>query len=271
MYNSYHRFNQSQKTEIDNTQLHDTIYKKLLKDYDFEIDRDTCAYNTTLGKSYQQADTDTILKIHSTIENKTVFRNVSEKTRNKYYNDIYMEIISVLSFNNDTNRYFFNKIGWALKNEELGPDYLSLLFLNKKENKYNSIFIKKYKYLKYKLFIENSFCKLIQTDDFLNLINDCIKEKPINQSSFSVHKNQLKLNNYLEKEFAKLELGNEFNTLVFALNKDYYTIGLTYSTSKLKELAEIKENSEYIPNLKSLSKLWNNIHLLLFHNFDRLT
>jgi len=254
MNNTYHQFNKSQKTEVSNTYLHDLIYKKLLNKYNIEIDRDSCDYRTLKGKEYQQADTDTILKITSNTTKECVCKNVSEKTRNMYYDDIYMEIISVLLWNNVTQEYEFNKIGWGMKNDTLGPDYLSLLFLNKKEEMYNSVFIKNYKKLKNDLFIKNNFFKLVENEDFLNLLNNCIKLKPKDKNSFSVNRDKLQINESLALKLKNLGIGNGFKNIVFALNKDYYTIGLTYSTKYLKVLGDIKELSDNIPKLTSVLK-----------------
>lgn len=247
MNNLYHQFNNSQETETKNIYLHDLIYKKLLNAYEVEIDRNMCNYNSLKGKKYQQADIDTILKITSNITKEHIYKNISEKTRNTYYNDIYMEIISILSWNSITQQYEFNKIGWGMKNNNLGPDYLSLLFLNKEEKKYKSVFIKEYKKLKNELFIKNDFLKLIKDKDFLILLNNCIKLKPKNKNSFSIYRDKLQINKSLSIKMEKLGIGNKFKNIVFALNKNYYTIGLTYNTEYLKKIGDIIELSGNFP------------------------
>ena len=152
-----HQFKNSKKTEEKSSFLHDEIYNRLNgkvnesqnKNVSLRIDRSACDYNDFNGRLYQQADTDVILTFKDEITKVLATKKVSEKTRNKFYNDLYLEVISVLEKDIVDDKYKIKAEGWVFKSaidsmsgQDFSPDYLSVLFLDKKQNKYIAIFIR---------------------------------------------------------------------------------------------------------------------------------
>lgn len=228
-----HEIQQSLKTEVNSFNIHNEVYFKYQKDINCEykkdflitIDRDICNYDSPLGKKYQQSDTDTLLYFDSQSTQKSVIKNISEKTRNKYYNDIYVEVVSVLKWNYHNQRFEMECPGWGIKNQELGPDCLSLLFLDK--NNYTNIFVEDYKLLKQKLFNEE-LSHFVRSEEFTVWLNKTIKNSQNKgNSSFSLS--------------TKGKSKNNVSKVIFAKNKGYFTVGFTYDISHIKTLVNIRK------------------------------
>lgn len=230
-----HNFVKSKQTEINSTSIHNEVYelhiqelnKKHNRNFKLKIDRETCNYNTKLGKAYQQADTDTLLFLDCEKTQTSVIKNISEKTRNKYYNDLYIEIISIFKWNSEKKKYETESPGWGLKNEELSPDCLSMLFLDKKNKTYHSIFIGQYKKLKTELFNE-AFYNNLQNGKIEEWFNKVIES--------DLHKGR--------RSFIKSMAGqskNNVKDVIFARNKGYITVGFTFPMSYIKSLVPVSE------------------------------
>jgi hypothetical protein len=216
------------KAGVLRTQLINKNYNRELK---LEINRNICNYNTKIGKDYQKVDTDVLLLLDCKQTKKKFEIKVSEKTRNKYYDDIYMEVISSLKWNNKTKRYEIHAPGWGLKNDQLSPDCLSLLFLNKNENTYHNIFINKYKKLKTELFnkdllnnIENG-----KIENWLNKLINLKQNKEKKGFKYSIESQNNNKNN------------NNIKEIIFAKNKEYITVGFTFSMNYIKSLVPVNE------------------------------
>lgn len=230
MSNSVHQFSQSKKVEVSSTSLHDLVFlhyqsqlnKQNNRSFVARVDRDSCNYNTTKGKAYQQADTDTLLHLNCDHTQVNIVKNISEKTRTKFYNDLYIEVVSVLKWNTQSKRYEFEAPGWGLRNEQLGPDCLSMLFLDKKANNYTSIFIDDYKTLKAKLF-NTELSQTLQSERFAVWLNKKIQEaEKAGKTNFQLS--------------TEGESKNNVSKVIFAKNKGYYTIGFTYTIDYIKSL-----------------------------------
>ena len=240
-----HNFNKSKKTEIKSTHIHEEVYSKYQKDinkeykrdFSIKVDREICNYDTQLGKAYQQADTDALVFFNCEDTQTTIVKNVSEKTRNKFYNDIYIEVVSVLKWNNTLKKYEFDSPGWGLKKEELSPDCLSMLFLDKQS--YTNIFIENYKGLKEKLFNEELY-KTLQSERFVLWLNNKIKEAQLQgKTSF-----QLGTEGQSKSNVSKV---------IFAKNNGYYTIGFTYKVDYIKSLVKVRQYKGQIVDQNALN------------------
>lgn len=231
----YHSFKTSQKTEINSVHIHDEIYqhhteetnKQYNRELTLTIDRSSCNYENEKGKLYQQADTDLLLKLNCEKTGASYIKKVSEKTRNVFYNDLYIEIVSVFKYNNVTKKYTSEAPGWGLKNEELSPDCLSMLFLDKKNKKYISIFISEYKKLKQSLFNEKFYNNLHngKIEEWLNKFIELDQNK--GQKSFI--------------KSIKNQSNNNVKDIVFAKNKEYITVGFTFSMKYIESLVNVKK------------------------------
>lgn len=235
MSKPYHTFRKSQETEINSSHLHDEIYKlhtdetnkKYNRNLKITIDRETCDYDNELGKTYQQADTDVLLKLHCENTGASYVKKVSEKTRNVFYDDLYVEIISVFKYNAQTKKYELNAPGWGIKNEELSPDCLSMLFLDKKNKKYISIFISEYKKLKQSLFNEK-FHNNLENGKIEHWLNKFIElDENKGQKSFI--------------KSIKNQSNNNVKDIIFARNKQYITVGFTFSMKYIESLVNVKK------------------------------
>lgn len=237
-----HNFEESKKREDSTTWIHDKvleqafadiIYKENMKTYHFlGIDRTSCDYSTKEGKRNQKADIDGIIKVEVEENNKkdTIYKTLSEKTRDKYYGDIYLEIISILLPNENNEFKTINDYGWANKfciaKDDNSAEYLSVVFLDRKANKYKALFIPKYKMLKEKLFNTES-----------GILKDLINHKFINRINLEIKNTEKKGNSNF-----KIKSANQpYDYIVGAKNKSrsgqiYYTIGLTFSLQYLKSL-----------------------------------
>lgn len=245
MLSKVHKFNKSQETEKKYAYIHDEVYelytqsvnKKNNKKYKIKVDRETCNYYTNEGKEYQQADTDALLFLDCEETNTSFIKKISEKTRNRYYNDLYVEIVSILKWNSQNKKYEFDSIGWGLKNEELGPDCLSMLFTDDKKKTYNAVFISQYKKLKKQLFNE-AFFNNMQNGRIETWLNKVIEENP--------HKGR--------KSFVKPMNGeskSNVKDIVFARNQNYITVGFTFSMKHIKSLVEVTEYKGKIVDQKT--------------------
>lgn len=235
MSNSVHNFNKSQETEAKYAYIHDKVYnlhvqavnKKHTTNFISKVDRESCNYNTPLGKVYQQADTDALLSLDCEISNKSAIKNVSEKTRNRDYNDIYIEVISIFKWNPVTKKYESQSPGWGIKNEDNGPDWLSMLFVNESTQKYRSVLISQYKKLKKDLFNDAFFHNMEngKIEDWLN--------KFIQEDTNKGNKGFMKRMKGISKSNVK--------DIVFARNNGYITVGFTFSMSYIKSLVSVSE------------------------------
>lgn len=230
MLKQIHQFNQSQIVETASMTLHDKVFlnyqeemnRKQGTSFVTKIDRKSCDYNTTSGKAYQQADTDTILHLNCSETQSSMIKYVSEKTRTRYYNDLYLEIISVFKYNTNKEMYESQQIGWALKNGNLSPDCLSMLFIDKQSNKNISLFIDNYKKLKESLFTDN-FKEKIAHKDFENWLNKVIKLDPQKGNKSFIINIEGKNKNHVKN-------------VVFARNGHYITVGFTFDIEYIKSL-----------------------------------
>lgn len=247
MSKSDHNFNKSQETETKYAHIHNKVYelhtkainKKYSKNLTSEIDREVCNYNTELGKSYQQADTDAIISLTCGITNVSAIKKVSEKTRNRYYDDIYIEVVSVFKLNPVTKKYEFQAPGWGIKNEKNGPDCLSMLFIDENKQQYYSLFISKYKKLKEDLF-NDSFLNNMKNGKIENWLNKYIQEdRNKGQKSF--------------RREMKGETKSNVKEIVFAKNNGYFTVGFTFSMSHIKSLVFVNEYRGSIVDQKPVS------------------
>lgn len=235
MLKPFHSFEKNKQTEIDSTYLHDKVYEQHVQkinqeyntDFKVRIDRDSCNYDTSIGKEYQKSDTDAILLLHCDKTGKRGVRKVSEKTRTKYYDDIYIEIISILKWNEKTKKYQIESPGWGLKNDQLSPDCLSLLFLNDKQKTYYSIFIDKYKKLKNSLFGEVFYN---------NMKNGKIEAWLNRLIELDINKGRKGFRHVINKEKK-----HRVKEVIFARNKNYITVGFTFSLSHIKSLVHVDE------------------------------
>lgn len=230
-----HSFGKSQQTEINSAPIHNEVYERHVQEvnknhnteFKVKVDRDICNYETKLGKDYQTADTDALLILDCEKTNKSGIRKISEKTRTKYYDDVYIEVVSVLKWNSQTKKYEAQAPGWGLKHEKLSPDCLSLLFLNTKKKTYYSVFIDKYKKLKTDLFNEAFYNNMEngKIEDWLNKIIDLDPNKGRKGFRHSIEgKNS-----------------NNVKEVIFARNKGYITVGFTFPMSYIKSLVHVSE------------------------------
>lgn len=236
-----HEFHKNQSLEKKYAYLHDFAYQQVFKTTSREleiqlvgIDREKCNYETTEGKVFQQGDTDSILEITATSPDgvKKLSKKVSEKIRSTIYDDLYVEIISVLK--EDGDNYTVEDLGWANKdvcNPALAqtPDYLSYICLDQKNDRYKGLFLSNYKTLKKELFYgEKALLKDIVNPDFVKQLNNKI--------------NEVKKESSWKTSFSMRVYNQFYNNIVFAKNKsktgqgNYYTIGVTLSLEKLKKL-----------------------------------
>lgn len=235
MSKPYHSFKKSQTTETNTSHIHDEIYfnhvEKTNKEYKrklkVSIDRHTCKYENELGKSYQRADTDLLLLLNCEDTGHQYIKKVSEKTRNVFYNDLYIEFISAFKYNSQTNKYEINAPGWGLKNEEFSPDCLSMLFLNKKEKTYYNLFISQYKKLKQSLFNE-AFYQNIENGKIEEWLNKIIENHPDKGKKGFKYSIVGKNNNHVKD-------------VIFAQNKGYITVGFTFPMDHIKSLVSVAE------------------------------
>ena len=230
---SNHNFNQSQMLEQESTSIHDQNYIDYVGETNayFEteflltIDRSSCDYQTEQGKAYQTADTDTIITMHCPKTKHTVAKKISEKTRGSFFNDMYIEVVSVMTLNNVTQKYEISSPGWGIKNEEMGPDFLSMVFMDKKSGTYKSLMIEDYKQLKQNLF-NQMFIDSFNDGKFADWIDKSIKNSPKQgNGSFILpitSKNQ-----------------SQIKDVVFAKNNGYFTIGLTFPLERIYELSNV--------------------------------
>lgn len=243
-----HDFKSSQKTETNSTPIHDRIYQysiSLLKKDSATIyaNRELCDYMKPEGKIYQQADTDTVLFYEESTCQKMAL--VSEKTRTKYYGDLYLEVISQYVKNH--SGYSTKKYGWALKNEPLSPSWFSFVFEEQAKDKFTALLSNDYKNLKERVFNQPhaNIYQLIDHPLFHQWLNKKIHEK---KGSF---------NTALDLVIPGLNLADfHISKVVVAQNPSYYTIGFTYNLKYITETLGIRikkyEGRISIPNIKEV-------------------
>lgn len=263
-----HNFKKSKVKENKNTWIHDKVIKEAFdkigtnvknsenknmeKTYHFlSIDRKSCDFNTITGKEYQRKDIDGLIQIEVEENGQKVVsqKTLSEKTRGKYYGDIYLEIISVLSLDKNSEFNVIDDYGWANKfciaKEPNSAQYLNIVFIDKKSNQYKAIFIPDYQKLKNKLF---------HTED--GILKDLIGNGFIKKIAEEIKKAEAKGNSNFKIKAVK----QPYENIIGAKNKTrngqyYYTIGLTFSFEYLKELGiKLKEFNGVLDN-----KVTNNI------------
>lgn len=242
-----HTLERSLKTETKYTHLHDKVYhtafsKIAHKGFALDkVDRSICDYDTVGGKKLQQSDVDSL--IYFTRNNNTFGLKVSEKVRNSAYNDLYLEVISILR--EHKGHYYVDSLGWSNKAacnpaSEATPNCLSYICLNKKTNTYKSLFITGYKELKKKLFFnKDAILVNMINKDFINKLVGHIKEKESQKIS----------------SFAVKEINKYYDNIIFAKNISgdtgviYYTIGITINLNKIKALdIKIQETNGSMQN-----------------------
>lgn len=257
-----HNFNKSKVKENKNTSIHDKVIKEAFdniginaetsqknntgKNYRFlGIDRKSCDFNTVIGKEYQRKDIDGLIKIEVEENGQKIIthKTLSEKTRGKYYGDIYLEIISVLSQDKNSDFSVIEDYGWANKfciaKQSNSAQYLNIVFIDKKSNGYKAIFIPDYQKLKKQLF---------DTED--GILKDLINNKFIKKITEEIKKTELKGNSNFKLKAIK----EPYGYIIGAKNKSkngqyYYTIGLTFSFDYLKKLGiKLKEFDGVLDN-----------------------
>lgn len=250
-----HIFNKSKKIEDKYAHLHTELLKSLANGNNskfsiIKIDRDKCDYQTKEGKVYQQADTDVIVTVESIETKAQKEMYISEKVRKTSYNDIYLEAISIFKLQKD-NSYKIEAEGWGLKKGNYSPGFLSLIFLDEKNNTYKGVFIGQYQKLKEKIFYQQKLDYLIQGVDFNLWLESQIKiAQTKGKSSFSLSP-QINM---------KSKYGIE--KIIFALNKNnnesYYTIGMIFNTELIKKIVGVNNFKETKGMIKKLPIINNN-------------
>lgn len=240
-----HYFNQSKKYEEYTANLHDSVYNSLrYKDLSLiNINRKACDYADDEGRLYQQNDTDLLLEFQN---GQGLIKKVavSEKTRKKYFGDVYLEIISIMSHSNNPQQpdYIVHTPGWAVKGvKQYSPRALSVVFEEKET--YTSVFIADYDKLKEKIFTEE-LMKVLNSHSFLLLINTIIAQKE--RYTTDIKGFQYPLSARTQDKKLKY-LYDKFKVMAIVGAKNghgmgaYYTIGLTFSEQYVKSLSHFRK------------------------------
>ena len=235
-----HQFKKSQKTEVKYAYLHDEAYhSSFKKDFSLiSIDRESCDYETRQGRKLQRQDTDAIISYQK--NDSPTLRQVliSEKTRMRFYDDMLLEVISILEQNTDGVFDNLKDYGWANKfcyTGEESAELLSVTFVDEKANKYKNMILKNFISMKKKLFDPTSgVLKEVPHEKFLQeVINKINLTEKEGKASFYMPVSHRKYTGIIgAKNFDSLN------------QRYYYTISIALKINYLKQLgAQFKTSS----------------------------